>query len=108
MTDTNLSKLNLPELHQAELDPATLEALFTDLEAFTKILAVIPKATQGHVEPKNISLNQGRELILKGQLRGLQIRYQYDGNEWWDTLICTPSGVRITRIKQEYSNSNDL
>ena len=107
MTEPTISKRELPELHQAELGPETLEALFADLQTLTQILTVIPKATRGHIQPEYISLAQGRELILNGKLRGLQIRYMYDGDEWWDTLIITSNGIRITRIKQEYSYSEE-
>lgn len=95
----------LPELHQSELDPDTLEALFADLEACAEIHAVIPKAGPGHVTPASITLAEGRALLTAGQLRGLQIRYRYQGSEWWDTLIAVGGAVRITRIEQTYGES---
>lgn len=95
----------LPELHQANLDAATLEAFFEDLAACAKIIEVISKASAGYAAPTSISLDEGRILFLDGKLRGLQIRYLYQGSEWWDTLLNTPNGVRITRIKQDFQNN---
>ena len=98
MTDTK----PLPELHQSTLDTATLEALFADLEACTEILAVLPKAGPGHTQPENITLAEGKARLLAGQLCGLQIRYRYQGEEWWDTLIHRGDTIQITRIQQNY------
>ncbi len=92
----------LPELHQSTLDAETLDALFADLEACTEILAVLPKAGPGHTQPENIALADGRDQLLSGQLRGLQIRYRYQGEEWWDTLIHRGNSIHITRIQQNY------
>lgn len=90
----------LPDLHQAELDPQTLQSLFQDLATCAEIFAVVPKAGPGHTSPESITLEEGRELLLSGHLRGLQIRYKYNGSEWWDTLIQVTGGIRLTRIEQ--------
>lgn len=100
--NTSNNEASLPELHQTILDDTTLSALFSDLETFTEVLSVIAKAGPGYVTPKNISLQEGHELITQDKVRGLQIRYQYAGDEWWDTLIKTPDGIRITRIKPDF------
>ena len=96
--------LELPELTQATLDPEIFNQLFEDLEACTQILAVIPKAGPGYIAPKSINLTEGQELLASQQLRGLQIRYSYQGDEWWDTLINDGSNIRLTRIKQVYTS----
>ncbi|ADE53090.1 hypothetical protein [Coraliomargarita akajimensis] len=97
-------QLQLPELTQTELDPETFHSLFTDLASCTEILAVIPKAGPGYVAPKTISLTEGQHLLISEQVRGLQIRYRYQGDEWWDTLISDGSSIRLTRIKQAFQS----
>ncbi len=92
----------LPQLQQVEVDDALLDALVTDLTALTEILCVMPKAGAGRVVPKTMPLAEGAKMLRENNLRGLQIRYRYEGDEWWDTLMQTPSGMRLTRIKQEY------
>ena len=93
---------DLPQLQQVALDAGLLDALIVDLSALTELLAVIPKATAGYVVPKTVPLEEGVQLLRNGNLRGLQIRYRYQGDEWWDTLMQTPGGIQLTRIKQEY------
>lgn len=93
----------LPELHQTVLDSDTLSALIADLKACATILAVMPKAGPGYVAPKNIELEEGAKLLERGELRGLQIRYEYQNEEWWDTLINRDGNIHITRIQQNYN-----
>jgi hypothetical protein len=92
----------LPELHQTVLTPETLADLVTDLKACAKILVVMPKAGPGYVAPKEIDLDEGAKLLESGQLRGLQIRYRYQNEEWWDTLINRDGNISITRIQQDF------
>jgi hypothetical protein len=92
----------LPQLQRAAVDDSLLDALVTDLSALTEILCVIPKAEPGRVAVTSIPLEEGVNLLRAGSLRGLQVRYRYEGDEWWDTLLQTPNGIRLTRIKQEY------
>jgi hypothetical protein len=91
-----------PQLQQVAVDDALLDALVADLTALTEILCVMPKAGAGRVVPKTVPLDDGAQMLREGNLRGLQIRYRYEGDEWWDTLMQTPNGIRLTRIKQEY------
>lgn len=89
----------LPALQQTVLDAATLEALFRDLAQCTQILAVLPKgAPQAYAGDRAISLDAAREGLASGAFRGVQVRYRYDGQEWCDTLLATPGGVRLVRI----------
>lgn len=92
----------LPELLQTALDAKTLDALFDDLEACTEILAALPKTGTGYTTPQLINLREGQRLLAEGKLRGLQIRYRYQGEEWWDTLIQRHGQVQITRIQQNF------
>lgn len=89
----------LPVLQQTVLDAATLEALFRDLAQCTQILGVIPKgAPQAYAAEKGISLDAAREGLVSGAFRGVQVRYRYENQEWCDTLLATPAGVRLVRI----------
>jgi hypothetical protein len=95
----------LPDLHQAELDEATLRQLFEDVAAHTELLEVIPKhAAAGYVpESASITLAEGIDLVLTGGVRALQLRYKHGGTTWWDTLMPTPHGTfRIVRIQHEF------
>ena len=95
----------LPDLHQSELDEATLRQLFEDVRAHTELMEVIPKqAATGYVpETAAITLAEGLSFLLDGTVRALQLRYRHDGAVWWDTLMPTPHGTfRIVRIRHDF------
>lgn len=97
----------LPDLQQSVLDQATLEQLFVDLAALTEITEIIPKmSAEGYVpEQSRMNLDEARGLLFGGQVRGLQIRYNYQGSQWWDTLLPVPGneGFRIVRIQHDFA-----
>ncbi len=99
----------LPELHQSVLDADTVRQLVSDVSSLTEILEVIPKGTSdkyvadpGSASTMNIEL--GRDLLLAGEIRGLQIRYRHEGAQWWDTLLSTPEGFKIVRIRHDFDH----
>jgi hypothetical protein len=97
----------LPDLQQSVLDPDTLAQLFSDLGSLTEILEVIPKALAESYVPESseIGLDEGRRMLLSGVVRGLQIRYRYQGSQWWDTLLpdAASGGFRIVRIQHDFA-----
>jgi aspartate aminotransferase-like enzyme len=95
----------LPDLHQSELDEATLRQLFEDVRAHTELMEVIPKyAATGYVpEIAAITLAEGLDLLLANGVRALQLRYRHAGTIWWDTLMPTPHGTfKIVRIQHDF------
>lgn len=98
----------LPDLHQSELDEATLRQLFQDVSNHTELLEVIPKyaATTYVPEIAAITLAEGLDQLLNGGVRALQLRYRHDGTIWWDTLMPTPQQTfRIVRIQHEFPDA---
>ena len=98
---------DLPELHESILDDDTVRDLVRDVSSLTKILEVIPKGGSEDYVAKNGKLNSvdielGRDLLLARQIRGLQIRYEHQGSQWWDTLIALPDGFKIVRIEHNF------
>ncbi len=101
--DTEEENRPLPELHQADLDDQTIDSYFRDLQACAEVFAVVPKMGPGYVAPANVDLMEGKGLLASGEVRGLQIRYNFQNAEWWDTLIVRDGAVRMTRIEQNFS-----
>lgn len=92
----------LPDLIHGGLDQETLDALQRDYLGCCTLLAVLPKAGAGMTAPASIPLDAGIAALRAGSLRGLQVRYHYDGAEWWDTLMRAPDGtLRIVRMQQD-------
>jgi len=99
--------LDLPELHQAILDPQTLDQLFTDIDQCTRLVEVMVKiAPQVHTpETTAFSLEQARQMFDEGSALGVQLRYVYQESHWWDTLMRTQQGIRLVRIRHVFDLS---
>jgi hypothetical protein len=96
----------LPALEQIDLDPAALFKLFVDVGKTTQLLEIVYKsAPEVHApdpEPATdpSALKKAQRLLLSGKVMGVQLRYLYEGAEWWDTLLRTPTGIRLVRMEQ--------
>lgn len=104
MEPENSNKIDFPELIEGEMDQAMLSQLVADITGCTELLEVIPKySAQGYApEQSDLDLTDAVDQLVKGELRGLQIRYNYQGNQWWDTLMRTPKGVKLVRVKHDF------
>lgn len=97
------SEVEFPEMVQGVLDDATLQQYFDDL-GLTEVFDVLVKgAPEEYAKEGTFTLERGRELFDAGVVRGLQIRYQYQDEEWWDTLMRSPAGVRLIRVRHDWS-----
>jgi hypothetical protein len=92
----------MPELTEGLLDEATLDRLFADLAACTRIFSILVKPlAREHVGSDGATtLDQARALLRARTVRGVQVRYRYQDAEWWDTLMVLPQGVRLVRVRQ--------
>lgn len=103
MNTENSPATLLPDLHQATIDSATLDQLFRDIQEHADVTDVIPKFTQrGYVPEGPISLEEARKLLHSQSARGVQIRYRYEGSDWWDTIMTATPGYRLVRIRHEF------
>ena len=94
----------LPALHTTLLDAAQVEQLLNDIETCTELAEILPKyAAQGHVPDRaGVTLTEARTLLASQAVRGLQLRYRYDGADWWDTLMLAGDRYRVVRIRHEF------
>ena len=87
------------ELQQALLDSPTLNQLFSDIASETTFIGALLKgAATSEAADQFVSLEAAKDALISGTVRGVQLRYQFAQEEWWDTLLSTPQGVRIVRI----------
>jgi hypothetical protein len=98
----------LPDLNTTLLDAAQLEQLLRDIELCAQIDEIIPKfAARGHVpDTASVSLAQARELLVARAIRGLQLRYRYQGADWWDTLMLAGDRFRLVRIRHDFTDAS--
>jgi len=89
----------LAELTEAVLDAPTLDALLADIGSLAEVLEVVTKgAEQVLARPAPLSLVEAVQLLRAGRLRGVQVRYRWNGEEWLDTLLRGEVGIRIVRL----------
>lgn len=89
-------------LHQALLDDATVGQLFFDIAHAATLIAVLQKGPASRrVDAASSSpdaLEAAHRAFTAREIGSVQLRYQFGGEEWWDTLLHTEQGVRLIRI----------
>jgi len=96
------SELVLPELTTGVLDGETLSRLLADLGSCTEVLEVQVKGgAEVRARAGALGLQEAGALLLSGGVRGVQVRYLYEGAVWCDTLIGGGAGIRLVRMKAE-------
>lgn len=81
------------------LDHRALGQLFDTLEETTEIIRVQLQSEA----PTEVSLRAGQRALMSGRVRGLQVRYLYKDEEWWDTLRTSPLGFGVCRVRHSWS-----
>jgi len=101
-TDNITVGADLPTLNESLLDRDTLSRLFRDIASCTQVLEVVVKhKPTDYVGSGRIGLEDACRLIEERAVRGVQVRYFYDGTQWWDTLMVLSPGVRLVRIQHD-------
>lgn len=97
----------LPELHSTIFEEAQVQQLLTDIEVCTEVLEILPKFSAQALVPEcpAVSLSQARELLAQRAVRGLQIRYRYEGADWWDTIMVLGDQFRVVRIRHDFDSA---
>ncbi len=90
----------LPDLHQAVLDEAGLHELVRDLGRAARVLSVRLKAGAGRRAEGEASLEQAARQLVSGALRGVQVRYGFEGRVWCDTMLRVSEGYRVVRMEE--------
>jgi len=90
----------LPELQDAVIDVATLQALVADLLEHAAAVEVRTKGgSRTRADQGTIGLEGAVAALLAGETHGVQIRYRFEDTEWSDTLIRVADGVRLVRTR---------
>jgi hypothetical protein len=100
----------LPELHTTLLDLSQVAQLLADIEACTELVEILPKyGPQVQVpDSAGMTLTEARTLLAARSVRGLQLRYRFDGADWWDTLMVAGEHFRVVRIRHDFAAGQSL
>ncbi|MCL4196461.1 MAG: hypothetical protein KJZ69_03120 [Phycisphaerales bacterium] len=93
----------LPPMSEALLDDEQLAALFDDLRRLVRIDGIVIKAGRGRADDtaRPQRLEEAHAMLAQRMVRGVQIRYRYDGAAWCDTLMPVAQGIRLVRIRHD-------
>lgn len=105
MVDSQSSPGNeLPPMSDAVLDDEAVAALIRDIGELAELDEIIIKSRPGYVDDQQtVTLADAQKLIADKAVRGVQIRYRHNGSHWWDTLMPVPDGVRLVRVKHDFT-----
>ncbi|NOZ41428.1 MAG: hypothetical protein GXP24_14565 [Planctomycetes bacterium] len=92
---------SLPPMHEATLDAQEVAALFADLEQHATAVQFVARSNTGNASDRfsHVDIKGARDQLLGGNVRKLQIRYQWQNAHWIDTLERRPDGFRLVRIQ---------
>lgn len=88
----------LPSVYEAVLDAATLVRLVDDLEACATVDRVMEKGAPTAHATGCPGLRDAVERLVVGTIRGVQVWYRHDGEDWCDTLVQVTGGTRLVRM----------
>ncbi len=95
--------LDLPEMTATVLDVETVKRLFAEIAFEASVMDILVRGGEsldvGEPAPKH-TLRGARDVFLSGAVSGLQIRYEYVGMEWWDTLMRSGDVIRLVRVRK--------
>lgn len=95
----NDEPVTVPPLYQAQLDATQLAALLADLRALApNARASIREPSAQRASPGSLSLDDALARWSPREGASLQLRYRYEGLEWFDTLTRTGHGARLVRV----------
>ena len=92
----------LPEMWQATLDAQGLAELFEDYERATPVHIVVRERAHQMVANERAAAGLDDALALLSEGLAVQVRYRWEGAEWWDTLRPTAGGARLIRVRHDF------
>jgi hypothetical protein len=90
---------SLPPMQEALLDATDISALFSDLEQHATNVQLIARSATGSSSDHSPQLRPACDRLLAGEVRKLQIRYEWQKARWIDTIEQQPGGFRLVRIR---------
>jgi len=107
----------LPHMREAELGRQDITDLFEDLGKLASNVTMRQRLSQPghsipddpqpiHRRPIREQLTTAKQALFSGNINRLQIRYDWDGCHWIDTLERSEAGYRLLRIQHQRAQGN--
>lgn len=97
--------LAMPELHEGTMDALRLAVYEAELAESAQVESVQLKGGS-EVRARDGGggggdLAEAFAALQQGQVRGIQVRYRFEGEPWWDTVIALGAGFRLVRVRAD-------
>lgn len=89
----------LPPVWQADVPWSTIFELLADLETLASEVIVQAKSDRAGFSSETLGLHEAAARLRSDAPPALQLRYLLDGERWCDTILPTPVGARLVRIR---------
>jgi len=93
----------LPPMREALLSPDEVQQLFADIDSLASNILLMQRSTAARRATASRATTHGqliaaRDALLGGDIARVQIRYQWQGDHWIDTLENRDGEYRLVRI----------
>jgi len=96
------SPSELPQVREAMLQDDEVAALIRDLRACAQVHEILVRsAPRQQPSSGTVTLDEAAQMLMERTVRGVQIRYRFDGFDWMDTLMPVAEGIKLVRIRVE-------
>jgi hypothetical protein len=90
----------VPLMVEGVIDADTLRHMFAELVAAATVLGIREKGDPAaYSEAEALTTETAMVRLLSGAARAVQLRYQFGGHEWADTILVLPGGFRVVRCR---------
>lgn len=103
--------MSLPPVFDIVLDDDKVAALIFDVRHAAELIAVNTRDTAGKIQAYSQSPGDALDAAFLDfrdrKAAAMQLRYRFHNEEWWDTLLRTPDGVRLVRISHTQARASE-
>ena len=94
------SRPDVEDLFMSVVEPPMVAQMLADIREHAELLSVGSKSDARALSGEPVSdLALAERWLADGSLRGLQLRYRFQGDVWFDTLLRLPSGEAFKLVR---------